>query len=296
MGYAAVDQKLKQGGLVILDGPTGTEFQRRGAPMEPTVWCGSGTLEHAALLTSIHRDYISAGAEVITANTFATGRHILKAAGIGDRFEEINRTAIQAALAAAEGTGAVVAGSISNMTPRRDIHGEADISELAEAQMELAAFLAAEGCELILLEMMFTPERLPGAFTAATSTGLPVWAGFSARRGADGTVLGFSRDADIPFAEVIGILDEFDVAAAGVMHSESEVTGDAARLIRGVFKGPLTAYPDSGHMIMPDWQFEEIIPVPTFAEFARGWRMEGIQVIGGCCGLGCDHIRALRNL
>jgi homocysteine S-methyltransferase len=264
--------------------------------MEPTAWCASGTLEHAALLTRIHRDYINAGAEVITTNTFATGRHILKAAGIGEKFGEVNRIAVESALAAAEGTGAVVAGSISNMTPRRDLHGEADLSELADAQMELAQFLVDAGCELILLEMMFSPERLPGAFAAATATGLPVWAGFSARRGEDGAVVSFAQDREIPFAEVTPILADFEVAAAGVMHSESEVTGDAVALVAEAFDGPLTAYPDSGHMKMPDWQFEEIISVEDYTAFAHGWRKQGVQVIGGCCGLGLDHIQALRAL
>ena len=296
MGYAAVAQRLGEGGLVILDGATGTELQRRGVAMEQTAWCGALAPENRAILEAVHRDYIAAGAQVITANTFATSRMVLDRAGLGDRFTEINQLAVGAARTAAEGTNVAVAGSLSHMIPRRDLHGETSDAEIAESFRELAAFLANAGVDLILLEMMFAPERMRFAFEAATATGLPVWAGFSARRGVGGEVLSFHQSRDIPFAEILAILEEFEVQAAGVMHSESEVTGDALALIREVFDGPLTAYPDSGHMKMPDWQFEEVISVPEYLGFARDWRDRGVQVIGGCCGLGVDHICALRGI
>lgn len=296
MSYAAVRQKIARGELVILDGATGTELQRRGVEMEPTAWCGAWTVENRAVLEGVHRDYIEAGAEVITANTFATSRMILKRAGLGGSFDEINRTAVQAALTAAEGTGAVVAGSLSHMIPRVDLHGVTSDSEIAESFAELACLLKDAGCEMILLEMMFAPERMHFAFDAACATGLPVWAGFSARRGAMGEVLSFHQSREIPFADILGVLSDFPVEAAGIMHSESEVTGDALALLRGTFAGPLTAYPDSGHMKMPEWQFEEVIAIPDFLEYAKGWRADGVAVVGGCCGLGVDHIRALGNL
>ena len=74
------------------------------------------------------------------------------------------------------------------------------------------------------------------------------------------------------------------------------LTDCALAILREVFDGPLTAYPDSGHMKMPDWQFEEVIAVEDYLSYARGWRETGVQVIGGCCGLGVDHIAALGSL
>lgn len=60
---------------------------------------------------------------------------------------------------------------------------------MAGAYTELAGFLCDSGCDLILLEMMYYPERIGPAFEAALATGLPVWAGFSARRAEDGQLL-----------------------------------------------------------------------------------------------------------
>lgn len=297
MGYQAIAKTLNAGGQVVLDGATGTELQRRGVAMEPTAWCGAIGRENAPVLEAVHRDYIDAGARVITANTFATSRMVLARAGLGERFEEINNLAVDAARAArGDRTDVAVAGSLSHMIPRRDLHGETDDGEIAESYAELAAVLKEAGVDLILLEMMFAPERMTMAFDAATATGLPVWAGFSARRGRNGEVLSFHQSREIPFADVVAVLGNYDVAAAGVMHSESEVTGDALEIVKQVHDGPLTAYPDSGHMKMPDWQFEEVIPVEDYVGFATAWRKAGVQVIGGCCGLGVAHIRALGDV
>lgn len=281
---------------MVLDGATGTELQRRGVAMEPTAWCGAMAAETRPVLEAVHRDYIEAGAEVITANTFATSRMILERAGLGDRFQEINALAVDAAKAAAAGTDTVVAGSLSHMIPRRDLHGETSETEISESFGELAEFLAGSGVDLILLEMMFAPEHMDFAFDAACATGLPVWAGFSARQGVAGDVLSFHQSREIPFAEIVGILQGYEVAAAGIMHSEAAVTGAALSVVREVYGGPLTAYPDSGHMKLPEWQFEDVIAVADFLDFAKTWRAAGVQVIGGCCGLGVAHIEALSDL
>jgi S-methylmethionine-dependent homocysteine/selenocysteine methylase len=93
MNYAEIEQRLKNGGIVILDGGTGTELERRGVPMNAEAWCGPATIEHTDVLESIHRDYVAAGADIITANTFASSRLMLGQAGFADRFEDINTKA-----------------------------------------------------------------------------------------------------------------------------------------------------------------------------------------------------------
>lgn len=305
MKYDVIRERLDRGGIVILDGGTGTELERRGISMDPGAWCGPASLENADLLREIHCDYIAAGADVITANTYASSRLMLEPAGFGDQFEAINRTAIRAAHRAREASGrddVLVAGSLSHMCPMVEGTARADLARAAsEAQMtkafgELAGLLRDEGCDLIVLEMMYYPERTRAAFRAATESGLPVWAGFSARRDEDGRILSFAPDRDIPFEELVRVLDDFDVAAAGVMHTPAHVVGDAMRTVREHFKGPLTAYPDSGYFKMPHWQFEDVIEPGALADFAREWIEDGVQVVGGCCGLSPEHIAALSPL
>ena len=100
MSYLDVKRRLDAGEIVVLDGGTGTELQRRGAQMDPSAWCGPASLNNSELLTQVHLDYIDAGADVITANTFASSRLMLTPAGFADRVEEINRIAVEAALRA----------------------------------------------------------------------------------------------------------------------------------------------------------------------------------------------------
>ena len=305
MSYAHIERRLQHGGIVILDGGTGSELGRRGVSMDPQAWCGRASLQNVDVLQAIHRDYIAAGADIITANTYASSRLMLGPAGLADQFEEINRNAIAAARRARADSGrddVLIAGSLSQMCPFVSGSAQPDLSrapsqaEMAAGFSELALLLRDEGCDLILVEMMYYPERIGLVFEAAMATGLPVWAGFSARRGEDGRLLSFAPEREVPFAELIQPLDRFAVAVAGVMHTRSDIIGDALDVVRGVFTKPLMAYPDSGYFAMPEWRFEDIIPPAELQRFALDWIERGAQVLGGCCGLSPEHIAALAPL
>jgi len=298
MPYSALKQRLDAGGIVILDGATGTELQRRGIDMDPAAWCGVASLENQQVLTEIHGDYIAAGAEVITANTFASSRVVLRQAGYGDSFEEINRAAVEAALRArdAGGRDVVVAGSLSHLAlfsgtkmPPDQRPSEA---EAEESFHEMAQFLKSLGVELLLLEMMYHPTLTPKVAEAARATDLPAWFGLSARRGEDGGLLSYYADAEVPLQRIVDMIPAEGIDAAGCMHSGAEITGEALALIRERFKGPLTAYPDSGYFEMPDWRFHDVIAPERLEDFYADWLSRGVQIIGGCCGLTVEHIRA----
>jgi S-methylmethionine-dependent homocysteine/selenocysteine methylase len=81
VSYQETKQRLDAGEIVVIDGATGTELQRRGAQMDPSAWCGPASLNNSELLTQVHLDYIAAGADVITANTLSeritTTKHLL---------------------------------------------------------------------------------------------------------------------------------------------------------------------------------------------------------------------------
>lgn len=289
---------------MLLDGGTGTELEKRGAAMDAEAWCGPAALAHVDVLERIHLDYIAAGADVITANTYASSRLMLEPAGLAGSFEQINRAAVDAARRAREASGrddVLVAGSLSHMCPmaadsdRPDLHREPSPQAMRDAFHELATLLGDAGCDLVLLEMMYCPQRIPLAFEAVRAAGLPVWAGFSARRDERGEIVSFARERSIPFSELLSILDEVDVQAAGLMHTSSDVIAEAMAILRGRYDGPLMAYPDSGYFRMPSWQFEDIIEPGALVSFARTWVDGGVQILGGCCGLSVEHIAALRR-
>src|SRR5205807_9621699 len=97
-----LNSRLDAGEVVIIDGGMGTELQARGAKMDHAAWCGLANLDHQDLVREIHEDYIRAGADVIITNTYPTSRFALETGGLGDRVEEANRKATEAALQARE--------------------------------------------------------------------------------------------------------------------------------------------------------------------------------------------------
>ncbi len=305
MSYSRISGKLSSGGTVILDGGIGTELERRGVKMDDNTWCGSATATNLHELHGIHTDYIAAGADIITANTYASNRAMLGAAGLGDQVEHINRSAVEVALKARDDAGnpdVVVAGSISHAIPKQlgSLASSADPlmdrDDYAKVFNELAGILKDAGCEMILLEMMFDPIRMRPAIEAALSTGLPVWAGLSSRRGDDGSIKSYLPTKDIPFGEIAKIGAEYDLEVMGVMHSPSDVVAESLDIVRKYFDGALSAYPDSGYFKMPNWIFEEIITPDELLVFARQWKQSGVQILGGCCGLSPEHIAAVSQL
>lgn len=173
MSYGPVQDRLTAGRRVILDGGVGTELERRGAVMDPQAWCGAASADNAALLKAIHTDYIDAGAEVVTANTYASSRIMLTAAGMAARTGEINRIAVDAAQRArnnrrtVDGAPIALAGSLSHAAPvtpgtdRTDRGRLPSDAQFEDALSELALILKDAGCDLLVLEMLYDPERIP---------------------------------------------------------------------------------------------------------------------------------------
>ena len=179
--YSKVIEKLNNKEIVILDGAIGTELEKRGVQMDET-WSGSASLK-TEILKKIHIDYIKAGAEIITTNTYPSNRIMLDAAGFGSRFEEINLKAINAAFEARIETDRddiLIAGSLSHRLPiaHGDLQSNPAISvsksHLKGVCDEMSEILSQNGCDLILLEMMYHPDRVKTVFESAKKTNKPI--------------------------------------------------------------------------------------------------------------------------
>lgn len=297
-GPAWLDQRIQRGEVIILDGATGTELERRGVPMHGKVWCAEATLTHPEVLRAVHQDYIRAGADVIIANTFASARHAMEPAGLGGQVAAANRNAVHIARAARDAAAhgpVCIAGSISDFTARELDPSWLEPDRLRQTFDEQAELLAEAGAELIALEMMQKPEIAVPAVEAALATGLPVWIGVSCRLQRDSGRLTLYNYDDRDLDELLQAVSDLGAGAFTVMHSKVDDTEAGLRAVRGFWSGPLGAYPNSGHFAMPHWQFVDITPPEVLLEKAREWIDLGAQLIGGCCGLGVEHVTALRE-
>jgi len=302
--------RLAAGDVVIIDGGTGTQLQAEGVPMDDEAWSSRANLDQQAAVQRVHESFIRAGAEVIIANTFAAGRAVLEPAGLGARVADANRNAVVAALrareAAAGGRAVAVAGSMSVFCSAV-MHGQTGAGPVAAERFpgladfrEQAGLLAEAGVDLIALELMEAPGYGRAALQAAAETGLPVWLGVGAVRRDDGTlgtdpVLGEGDSfAELVRELAVPALADPAVAAVTVMHTKPDIAAAAVDIIRAQFGGPIGVYAESGSWAAPEWVFDGLTPQEYLRE-ATAWVDHGVQLIGGCCGIGPEHISALAS-
>jgi homocysteine S-methyltransferase len=296
----ALLDRLAAGDTLVLDGAIGTELQRRGVPVDSTAWCALASRSHPDLLRQIHVDYITAGADVITANTFASARHVLEAAGLGSETDSLNRESVALARQAVEQSAdrtVLVAGSMSSMGPLDGSWAPHD-DAAATAYREQAEILADAGADVLVAEMMLDVANASLVIAAAEATGLPLLVGWSASSDGAGGVATYREDSAGDYvARSFDRLMEEAVSLGGdvlgIMHTEVGVVHPALEIAAAHWSGPLLAYAEIGHFVSPDWVFTDEVPPARYAEVAMGWVDAGVQVVGGCCGTTPEHVGAL---
>ena len=303
--YKKFLEVLRSGETILLDGATGSELENRGIKMDNS-WCATASLEFD-ILKQIHKDYINAGAKIITTNTYASNRMILEVAGVEDKFEEINLTAINAAIQAREECGrddVLVAGSLSHQIPYEDAFRSQEekdkyIKKLTPEYFrksfdELAFFLADNGCDFILLELMYRPDRIDIIFDSASKVGLPVWAGFSSRN-KDG-LIALTTDYEYSFKKMISNVKHHKLDAVGIMHCDIGVIEESIKELKEIYDLPIMAYPEVAVFNFPHYDMSNVIQPNDYLVEAKKWKDAGAQIIGGCCGTTVEHIKLLNEL
>ena len=115
MSYKFIEEKLNNNKLVILDGAMGSELEKKGALMDKNLWCGTCSVEFPELVKKVHEDYIEAGADVITTNTYACTPISMKNYGMESLIKKFNQKSVELGKKAIESSKKKVAlaGSVS---------------------------------------------------------------------------------------------------------------------------------------------------------------------------------------
>ncbi len=293
MIHNPLKSRLNRGELILLDGALGTELERRGIPTPLPLWSAQALLDAPDAVRAIHEDYVRAGADVITADTFrTTPRALAKAGRAGEAERMVERAVALAREAATRVRGArdvLVAGALAPLEDcyRPDLAPEPAVAEREHA--EQAVRLARLGVDLILIETMNSIAEAKAALRGAKAAGVPVLVSFickSAREIWNGELL----------ADAVRAVELFKPDAILVNCVPPETAADSLGEMSRVTRLPLGCYPNAGEPNMAEgtWRFDAAWTPERFAEAAAGWVARGAQIVGGCCGTGPDHIRALR--
>ncbi len=271
----------------------GTVLERLGFGCDPPLWSAKATIEHPDAVARLHREYVEAGAEVLTANTFRTQARSLAAAGRTERAVDLTRRAVEAARKAADASRAPEAPRVwvaGSLAPLEDCYLPERAPEDASLEREHAAHaeaLCEAGCDLILAETHNTIREACAATRAARATGLPVWSTLVCGEGAR-LLSGEPLEAALEAIADAGA-DAVGVNCLAIPHCEETVP-----VLRrcGVRFG---VYPNLHCDPSRPQQAERAIAPEEFVIHARRWLAAGAAFIGACCGSEPRHIRALRD-
>ena len=289
---------------VLLDGGMGRELRFRGVDVPETIWSAGALITDPDVVRQIHVDYIAAGADMITTNTYGIIRSDLSNVGIADRFGELNNLACNLALEARGRSprDVLIAGSLPPLRGsfRPDLVGPIDeIESLYQEQAELLAPYV----DLLLCETMSSAVEGRAAARAACSTAKPVWVAWTLNEDRSGNL----RSGE-SIAEAVAALEGLPVSGflANCCAPES-ITRAIPHLVAagGKWAG---GYANTFNPIPQDWTLDgdkdsdglltlrEDLGPDRYAANVTNWLAAGATVVGGCCGTRPAHIEKMRIL
>ncbi len=294
----ATTLKLEQ--PVLLDGGMGRELGLRGVEISKLIWSAQALVDAPDVVREVHTDYIQAGADVITTNTYCTLRTHLRKAGLEDRYEELNRLAGQLAVEGRDAADrpALIAGSLAPMfeSYRPDLVLPV---EQSEPHYREQAGILADYVDFFICETMSKSDESLAAARAAASTGKPVWVSWNLHP----TKHGHLRSGE-SIAEAVAALQGVPVTGflanccmpelidAGIPN----LVATGATYVGGYAN---TFYPTPDDWTLEDNTLENVrtdLEPAAYLEFVESWLTQGATVIGGCCGTRPAHIRAIADV
>jgi len=290
-------ERLLERSPILLDGATGSELESRGLPAILPLWSTIALLssEGRKILRAIHKEYILAGAEIITANTFRTNHRTLKKEGMESQTKSLTQTAVDEVRFACDGTGLVepvfIAGSVA---PVEDCYSPKLVpprQELRDEHRRHIDNLFDAGVDLILIETMNTIGEAIIACDYAKTTGLSVIVSFVCIDGE--RLLGGEKltDAIMGASPLMPDVLMVNCSAPAIIKENLKILSTSSGIPTGAYANVL-----SRKHTEHDARSEKI-SVKTYAELVHEWvDLYKLKIVGGCCGTTPEYIHAIREI
>jgi S-methylmethionine-dependent homocysteine/selenocysteine methylase len=287
--------------MTILDGGMGRELERVGAPFRQPEWSALALMEAPEMVRQVHEDYIRAGAQVITTNSYAVVPFHIGADRFREHGEALAATAGRMARdAAGISKGVKVAGSLPPVFGSY----QPDLFEPVLAQEYLGVLVRGlKGyVDLWLAETLSSLEEAEAAAEAIRETGKPLWLSFTLRDDvapeempepqlrSGQTVADAARLAQKLNAEAL----LFNCAMPEVMAPALAAARAAASMLPlGVYANAFGSQDEDGAANEVVSEIRNDLDPKSYGRWADGWADAGASIIGGCCGIGTEHIHHL---
>ncbi|MDH6365713.1 5-methyltetrahydrofolate--homocysteine methyltransferase [Enterococcus sp. PF1-24] len=268
--------------VLLFDGAMGTMMQKHGLPvgMEPEYF----NLSHPETVKEIHQAYVSAGADVITTNTFQANRLKLAA----EQLPEIISAAVKLAQAANPRYVAYDMGPTGQlMAPM----GTLSFDEAYDVFKEQALLAEAAGADVVILETMSDLLETKAAILAIKeNTNLPIFCTMTFQ--ADGrTFVGTD-----PITAVL-TLQSLGIAAVGLNCSlgPQELLPLVEKMLQYA-KITVMVQANAGLPEMKNGQTVYRISESDYGTAVKEMLTKGVRIVGGCCGTTPAFIKELRGI
>jgi S-methylmethionine-dependent homocysteine/selenocysteine methylase len=289
--------------ITVLDGGMGRELHRIGAPFRQPEWSAIALWEGPDWVVQAHRNFIDAGASVITTNSYAcVPFHIGHELFTADGLKLVATSGELARRAVTESVSSVlVAGSVPPLfgSYRPDLFDPDHAKEIVEVLVNgLDPWV-----DLWLIETTGSIVEAQNSLAAVRARPpRPVWVSFTLKDSLDkdgGAVL---RSGE-RISDAIAAIESVDAVLFNC--SKPEVMQSAVTESKSCVKSTIQigVYANAFPVVADDREanegLSEIRPdlTPTrYREFAQDWVLAGATIIGGCCGITPEHVAALAGL
>jgi 5-methyltetrahydrofolate--homocysteine methyltransferase len=281
-------------GLLVSDGAMGTQLQRAGLPIGASG--ESWNLQWPDRVEAIHAAYLEAGSDIILTNTFGATRWVLERYGLAGRLEEVNRAAARLARHAA-GSGRLVFGDLGPSGQLLEPLGPVTKDELTADTVARCRSLLEEGVDGIICETLTAVDEAVVVVEAALAAGAPlVVASFAFDKRPNGRVRTMMGVAPAEAAERVRAAGAALVGAnCGTQLDVRDFAG-LTRELAVASNLPVMIQPNAGQPRLEDGRAVYDMGGGAFAEGMKDVIRAGASIVGGCCGTGPEHIRALSAL
>jgi 5-methyltetrahydrofolate--homocysteine methyltransferase len=273
---------------LLFDGAMGTMLMKAGQGSLKTPILLN--LDEPELVTDIHRQYYSAGADVVITNTFGGSPLKLVADGLEQQMAELNREAVKLTRQACP-DGKFVAGDIGPSGKMLKPLGDVAPEDMLENFYSQAAVLIESGVDLIIIETMYSLEEALAAVQGARKAGdILLLASMTYTRTKNGffTVMGEN------ISQCASALEE---AGADMMGANctlnSKDTIDLTKDLRAATDRPILIQPNAGKPVTTKGITTYEQTPAEFAADAKKIHQAGADMIGGCCGTTPEFIQAV---